>query len=421
MKKNVRCIFVWVVLVIVCVGLTPIKSQAGSTTEPIGEILLAEINDLTGPTSDSCKPHHDFLTSLTRYWNDQGGMPYKDPKTGKEERVKFRWIWGDNKAQAGPCPTIYKRLMGQKPLFMMLGSSAAVSTVGDWCNRDKIPTFFGAPPYEPRMEQLEYAFCPQPPHYSTPTVAAKWVMQEWKKMGKKGSPKWAWYTLDIPFGRTVLRPELQAYMKDIGIDIVGSWFIPFRPVDCTPDLLSMKEKNVDYTYGSLVVSQEYVIMKDITTLNLKDKLQVISCPYGITERLLELAGEGANGIIGVLHSGLPSELEKPGVAFTKQLAEQYNLSFEMDSLTGVAIGKMMLGAVKKALEVNGYPITREDLKNAFESLRDFSTGGCYPPITFTPKEHRGSLKSRIITVRDGKIIALTDYIDHADLSPFIEK
>ena len=134
MKKRFSIFFTLVVCMIVFIGLTPIISQAGSTKKPIGEILLAEINDLTGPTSDSCKPHHDFLTALTRNWNDQGGMPYKDPKTGKEERVKFKWIWGDNKAQAGPCPTIYKRLMGQNPLFMMLGSSAAVSTVGDWCN-----------------------------------------------------------------------------------------------------------------------------------------------------------------------------------------------------------------------------------------------------------------------------------------------
>lgn len=421
MKKRLHVVVTLVVCVIVCISLTSIISQASSTQKPIGEILFAEINDLTGPTSDSTKPHHDFLTALTRYWNDQGGMPYKDPKTGKEERVKFNWIWGDNQAQAGPNPTIYKRLMEQNPLFMMLGSSAAVSTVGEWCNRDKIPTFFGAPPYEPKMEQLEYAFCPQPPHYSTPSVAAKWVMEEWKKKGKKGSPKWAWYTLDIPFGRTVLRPELQAYMKSIGIDVVGSWFLPFRPIDTTSDLLSIKNKGADYVYGSLVVTQESVIMKDITNLKLKDKLQIISCPYGITERLLAQAGDGANGIIGVLHSGLPTELEKPGVAFTKEIADKYNLTFEMDSITGVAIGQMLLGAVKKALEVNGYPITRKNLRDAFETLRDFSTGGCYPPVTFTPKEHRGSLKSRMITVKDGKIIPLTDYIDHADLSQFSNK
>jgi len=418
MKKSKGVLFLFVVLTFLFFNLTPLTSQAASTKAPIGELLLAEINDLTGPTSDSCKPHHDFLTALTRYWNDQGGMPYKDPKTGKEERITFKWIWGDNQGQAGPCPTIYKRLMEQNPIFMELGSSAAVSTVGDWCNRDKVVTFFGAPPFEPRMEQLEYAFCPQPPHYSTPSVAAQWVMSEWKKKGKKGSPKWAWYTLDIPFGRTVLRPELQNYMKSIGIDIIGSWFLPFRPVDCTSDLLSMSNKGADFTYGSLVVTQQYVIMKDITSLKLKDKLQVISCPYGITEKLLALSGDAANGIVGVLHSGLPSELEKPGVAFTKQLADKYNLNFEMDSLTGVGIGQLLLGGIKKALEVNGYPITRKNLKDALETMRNFSSGGCYPPFTFTPKEHRGSLKSRIITVRDGKIVPLTDYLDHADLSKF---
>ena len=106
-------------------GLTDYVNASDKT--PIGKVSMFEINDLSGPTSDATVPHHNGLLDYITYTNENGGIVYNDPKTGKEERVIIQFKYADNKARSGPVPTQYARLMGMtpKPILYMPGSSGA--------------------------------------------------------------------------------------------------------------------------------------------------------------------------------------------------------------------------------------------------------------------------------------------------------
>jgi hypothetical protein len=50
------------------------------------------------------------------------------------------------------------------------------------------------------------------------------------------------------------------------------------------------------------------------------------------------------------------------------------------------------------------------VKLALESFKDFVVGGLLPPLTITTKDHRPSVESKIVTIKDGKISRYTEFI-----------
>jgi hypothetical protein len=55
-------------------------------------------------------------------------------------------------------------------------------------------------------------------------------------------------------------------------------------------------------------------------------------------------------------------------------------------------------------------LSRERVKLALESFRDFVAGGLVPPLTITRLDHRPSVESRIFVIKDGKLVRHTGYI-----------
>ena len=100
----------------------------------------------------------------------------------------------------------------------------------------------------------------------------------WKK---KTKPKFSWLTWDHPAGRAPITPEVEAYIKSKGVEIVGAEFIPMVPTDMTPQLLRLKRKKVDVVYGCAYHNAYAVVLKDAKKLGLRRKF-TIGCMYWIS-------------------------------------------------------------------------------------------------------------------------------------------
>jgi hypothetical protein len=394
------------------------KEKGALDRDPIGSVAIFEINDLTGPTSDSCVPHHNGIWDVVRDVNEKGGIIYKDPKTGQEERVKIKFTWGDNKAQAGPVPTLYERLANAspKPIMCYMGSSAAAETVPPWTKRDKIVQISG-PSGQPTWYPPMWSFTVTPDYPADACTAAWWAMKDWKSKGHTEAPGWAWFTLDIPFGRAPVKPESEAYIKSLGFKIVGTWTMPFVPVDTGAQFRSMIDAGANYCYGNLVVLQEQKLMKDVTKLGLKEKIQVIACPYGVMEDVIKVAGKDAEGLVGVHYAAFPDQLEKPGVKWAHDITKKYEHAWTTDAILGCSIGRIMVTAMKRALETKGYPITGDDVYEAMLSPDGFDTEGLLPHMKFTETERRGMWKTHMRGVKDGKFVRISEDFTIPDVKP----
>ena len=386
--------------------------------KPIGVVRIFEINDLTGPTSDTCMCFHEAFSDMIQEINQKGGIIYHDPNTKRLERVTIKFNFGDNKARSGQVPMLYERLSTEKPkpVAGFVGSSAAAEIMPKWTKRDQIPVVSG-PSGMPIWSPPGWIFVATPDYSAQAAASAKWAMEDWKKKGRSGKPKWAWFTLDIPYGRACIQPESINYIKQLGFEIVGTWTMPFMPVDCSTELRAIKNAGANYFYGNTCILQETKIMKDLTRLGLKDELQRVANPYVPILKMIEATGPDADGLVAVHYIALPYETDRPGVKEASEMAKRHNRLFDSDYMEGWAWCKMDIIAIERALKKKGYPITGADVYEEFINPKGFDLGRTMEIRPYTKNETRGVWKVYMRGIKGGKIVRVSEEFEIPDMKP----
>jgi branched-chain amino acid transport system substrate-binding protein len=62
----------------------------------------------------------------------------------------------------------------------------------------------------------------------------------------------------------------------------------------------------------------------------------------------------------------------------------------------------------EALKRAGPNATGEQIKQAFESFKEFDPWGLTPPFTYTTEDHRPTTRARIVQVKGGKVVQLKE-------------
>lgn len=84
--------------------------------------------------------------------------------------------------------------------------------------------------------------------------------------------------------------------------------------------------------------------------------------------------------------------------------------------TGLAMYSIMFEAARKAVELEGLPITPQSYKAGLESLKGFDANGLMAPVTVTPEDHGGGGKTRIEMWDGENWVAQTDWLsEYTDL------
>ena len=84
--------------------------------------------------------------------------------------------------------------------------------------------------------------------------------------------------------------------------------------------------------------------------------------------------------------------------------------------TGMAIYSVGFEAARIAITENGWPITAENMKNAYESIENFDGNGVMAPVTVTDKDHGGGGKRRVEQWDGETWVPLTDWsADYLDV------
>ncbi len=78
--------------------------------------------------------------------------------------------------------------------------------------------------------------------------------------------------------------------------------------------------------------------------------------------------------------------------------------------TGLAMYSIVFEAARKAVELEGLPITAQSYRAGLESLKDFDANGLMAPITVTAEDHGGGGKTRIEMWNGETWVPQTDWI-----------
>ena len=209
---------------------------------------------------------------------------------------------------------------------------------------------------------------------------------------------------DNAYGRAPIEAG-RAYAKEIGVDLVDEEIIPTVLTDATSQLLTMKKKDPDFAYINTNTQWVPVVLKDSYKLGLKTKYVVNN--YGIDERTPGLAGEAAEGVMGIQDVAYWGE-NVPGM---KTLMDFTASSIPNDTArlalhAGLAVDVIVAAeAIKRA---GRNPDGRDGEEGAGEPSRS-STRGASPRPSPTPARTIGPTnRARLVIIKDGKIVQMRE-------------
>jgi branched-chain amino acid transport system substrate-binding protein len=355
-------------------------------------IKVGGLWDLTGVTADVGKPFAEGVQDAIAMINEKGGVNGK-----KIELINVDYAYKIPQANAA-----YKKFCETDKVVMINGwGTGDTEALKDTCTKDKTPYFsasFSGHLTDPA--KTPYNFFVGASYSDQIRGFLQFVKKDFKG---KGAPKVAFIYPNHGFGKAPIEAGKQ-YAKELGIELVHEEVIPASFQDVTSNLLNMQKKAPDYAYVQTTVSWCAVLLKDAKKLGIKTKFFLGN--YGMTEALPLLAKDAAEGVYGMT-THAPYGANVPGM---KQILE-WNKKHPAKSPDTVYVRGWAYGLVwAEGLKIadKNKQLTGEGVKKALETMKNFDTGGLVPPITYTSSDHRGTTKTTIYVIKDGKMVKVED-------------
>jgi len=376
--------FLLVGLLAIGLGVLPAEAQK--------IIKIGNLVDLTGPTSDQGKDIAQGRTDAVQYFNERGGV------NGKQlDVVSVEYGFQRPRAVAA-----YKKFVEDDKVLFVLGyGTPDTEALRPYITKDKIPYISGS--YSGHLtdpRQTPYNFPGGIDYTSQMRIFLNYVKETWKDTSRK--PRVAFIFADNAYGRAPIESG-RLYAKEIGVDLVDEEIIPTVVTDVTSQLLTMKKKDPDFAYINTNTQWVPVVLKDSYKLGLKTKYVVNN--YGIDERTPKLAGDAAEGVLGIQDVAYWGE-NVPGMKTLMEFHQKHhpNDTHASPYMRGWLWVIMAVEAIKRGGDVP----TGESIKKALETLREFDTWGLTPPFTYTNEDHRPTNRARLVMVKDGKIVQIRE-------------
>ena len=355
-------------------------------------IKLGNLVDLTGPTSDQGKDIAQGRIDAVQYFNEQGGINGK-----KLELVSVEYGFQPPRAVAA-----YKKFVEDDKVLLVLGyGTPDTEALRPFITKDKMPYISGS--YSGHLtdpSKTPYNFPGGIDYTSQIRIFLNYVKETWKDTSRK--PRVAFIYADNAYGRAPIEAG-RLYAKEAGIDLVDEEVIPTILTDATSQLLTMKKKDPDFAYINTNTQWVPVVLKDSFKLGLKTKYVVNN--YGIDERTPGLAGDAAEGVMGIQDVAYWGE-NVPGMKTLTAFHQKHhpNDTHASPYMRGWLHTILAVEAIKRA----GPDPTGESVKKALETLKDFDTWGITPPFSFTTEDHRPTNRARLVMVKGGKIVQMRE-------------
>lgn len=378
-----------------CSGGEKPASTEGTTKTDKGTIKIGGLFDITGATGDVGTPYAEGEKAYIEYINSKGGVNgYKIELVGQDYAYKIP------EAQK-----LYQKFKSSDKVAAILGwGTGDTEALRQQVAADNIPYFSAS--YSENLKNLKESplnFLTAASYSDQARSVLKWI----KDNHQGGTPKVALIYNDTAFGKSPIQ-DAKDFAKEIGVEIVDEQIVDLKALDATSQLLNMQKKNPDYAIIQETWGATATILKDAKKLGIKT--QFIGLNWATGEGLLPIAGDAAEGFIGVVTHAFPYE-ELPGMNEIKEYLASKGEKLEDKNqkfVQGWVTAKILVEGIKLADD----PTTGEGIRKGIEKINGLDLGGLAAPVTFTPENHAGTNQIRLAKVENGKFKVFTDYIGY---------
>ena len=408
MAKMRLSLITFVMIMLMALSLFPGSAQAGKTLYVGGAFAL------TGAYAEDTAAALAGYQDYAKYVNETKLMaPWRKEKFPAD--ITLEVLWRDDELKPAKALTIYEELKAKGILVYRISGSPMALALKDRLNEDKMgATSMAAGPYFLKPPQT--IFTNTPIYTDEMAAVAEWFKEKWKETRK---PRVAYLTADNAMGKSIEIPEMEAYLKKVGYELVGSQYVPLVPTSPpTTQLMWLKEKKVDLALGVMVNPGSQPTIKEAVRLGMGPHLGykitfgfAYPCePYMFCRDM----GELGNGV--VIGGSFPSRGEgTPGIKFADQLQGKYRPDKRIGNtiyFEGMVEAMTQVEALRLALkEVPFDKLKPADVLNhGFYKIKNLDTGGLSAtPLTYGPADIEGVDEVRIDQVQAGKCVKVGSY------------
>ncbi|MBH0231148.1 ABC transporter substrate-binding protein [Halobacillus yeomjeoni] len=370
--------------------------SSGATAEDGDTVKIGALYDITGGTGDVGTPYSEGEEAYYEYLNSKGGI----------NGVKVEVIGDDYAYDMAKGQRLYQELRDRHKVAAILGwGTADTEALRQQVAHDKFPYFSAS--YSENLKNLEespYNFLTAATYSDQGRAVVKWI----KDNHEGGEPTLALLYNDTAFGRSPVE-DIKEYAAEMGVKVVDEQVIPVTATEAQSQMLNMKKKNPDYAIIQQTWGAAATILREAKTLDIDT--QFIGLNWATGEGVVEIAGDAAEGMLGVVTHAFPYE-DLEGMKEIKEYLDSKGLSTDDVSqkfVQGWVTAKIMAEGIGNAEELTG-----EGIRKGLEQIDQMDLGGLAAPVTFTSDNHSGTNQVRLAQVKDGKFEVISDYFSHED-------
>ncbi len=377
-------------------------SPAAQAPTSGGEIAIGVLSDLTGPTSDVGKDYALGVQEAIKWINENGGINGKN----------IKWSQYDYGYRVPEAVTTYKRFRDTDKVVAVLGwGTGDTVALSPQINQDKIPYIsasYAGDLTDPSKTPFNLFAAPD---YSTSARAAMtvWFEEVWSKDARFAADKaagakprfMAFYQKSSPYGSAPIK-AIKEQAQLLGFDVGFDQDISLTALDATSQVLAAKDFKPHLVWHGNTTNSVATALKDFKKQGVN--ADHIINTYGFDENLPKLAGDAAEGAMGIgvaaFYGESVSNMDRVKAAAQKydpNTPQDQRLIHTVKAWANVMVLREALTRADKAGKLNG-----DGIREAIESLKDFDIGLGVPPLTWTATDHRPTSQVRIYKINKGK-------------------
>jgi hypothetical protein len=396
------------VVMIVALSLFPVSANAQK------KLYISGTQSLTGPYAEDSAAILTAFEDYAKYVNETKNLaPWRKEKFPAD--IILEVLWRDDELKPAKALTIYEELKAKGILVYRCSGSPIALALKDRLKEDKMgATSMATGPY--LMKPPGTIFSYYPLYTDSVAAVADWFKEKWKEPRK---PRVAYLTADNAMGKSIEIPEMEAYLKKIGYEFLGSQYVPLIPTaPPTTQLMWLKQNKVDLALGVMINPGSQPTVKEMVRLGMGPHLDYkmvlgVATPGHIAV-FAPAMGELGDGY--VCAGSFPNwDDPAPGVKFEVELQKKYHpqkFASHIQYMGGFLEAMVQVEALRLALEKVPFEKLKpaDVLDHGFYQIKNLDTGGISStPLTYGPAKVEGVDAVRVDQLQKGKVVKVGTY------------
>jgi branched-chain amino acid transport system substrate-binding protein len=375
--------------------LLAVLPDSGISQPPL---KVGSLIPFTGRWENSGREFAKGMLDASKWLNQRGGI----------FGMKLEVLLMDDTSRPGETVAAFRKLNeSDQILLLYIYSTDTALALLPHIHFNRIPTLVSSiPSHLTNPSKYPYIFSINPTALDLSKISIKFISE---RSGIKSRKPKIIFTGSPDQANQFFLDEAKEYARGMGLHTGPDIWISHQspPADMTvkrrfSPLSMMNSYNPDFAYLSLTPKEASFILQESKEMGLRTR-------WICNNKAFDESLVAYDGVFGVQPIS-PFGEDVPGMAGIKEAHQRWHPydSHTLSYVEGWATVQVIGEALERALSEQGY--SRERVKLALESFKDFVVGGLIPPLTITAKDHRPSVESRIFIIKDGKISRYTEFI-----------